>query len=57
MGCLTSSSKGRETLDLTKRQGASELKQNYEINDNTKVLGSGAFGKVYLSHMLKNKSK
>lgn len=34
--------------------GVKELKQNYLIDDNTKVLGAGSFGKVFLTH---NKKK
>ena len=34
--------------------GARELKANYQIDNNTKVLGTGAFGKVYLTY---NKAK
>jgi serine/threonine protein kinase len=30
--------------------GAKELKANYLIDNNTKILGSGAFGKVFLTH-------
>lgn len=28
----------------------SQLKQNYKITNDTKVLGAGSFGKVFLSH-------
>ena len=47
----TSSSQGkqRNTLIGAQKQGAKELKQNYNIDNNTKVLGSGAFGKVFLT--------
>ena len=37
-------------LVSTEKQGAKELKLNYQIDNNTKVLGSGAFGKVFLTH-------
>ena len=37
-------------LESHEKQGAKELKQNYVIDNNTKVLGSGAFGKVFLTH-------
>ena len=30
-----------------KQQGVVELKKNYNIDSKTKVLGAGAFGKVY----------
>lgn len=36
-------------LTSTQKQGAKELKQNYLINNSTKVLGSGAFGKVFMT--------
>lgn len=31
------------------QQGVNELKQNYVIDGKTKVLGSGAFGKVFMT--------
>ena len=31
------------------QQGVHELKQNYHINADTRVLGAGAFGKVFLA--------
>jgi len=31
------------------KQGAKELKNNYNIDNDTKVLGSGSFGKVFLT--------
>ena len=34
-------------LSSTQKQGAKELKQNYMIDHNTKVLGQGTFGKVF----------
>ena len=37
-------------LRSQEKQGAKELKLNYQIDNNTKVLGSGAFGKVFLTH-------
>jgi len=40
---------GNVTLKSTQKQGAKELKANYQIDNNTKVLGSGAFGKVFLT--------
>ena len=39
----------RDTLKSREKQGAKELKQNYEIDNKTTVLGSGAFGKVFLT--------
>ena len=41
---------GGPGLRSTQKQGAKELKQNYIIDNNTKILGSGAFGKVFLTH-------
>ena len=32
-----------------KQQGVHELKKNYHIDKNTRVLGVGAFGKVFLT--------
>ena len=40
---------GNTRLKTTQKQGAKELKLNYQIDNNTKVLGSGAFGKVFLT--------
>jgi serine/threonine protein kinase len=34
--------------------GAKELKYNYLINSDTKILGQGAFGKVFLTHNITN---
>ena len=42
--------KTKGALQSTEKQGAKELKQNYKIDSDTKVLGSGAFGKVFLTH-------
>ncbi len=44
------------TLKSSEKQGAKELKLNYQIDNNTKVLGSGAFGKVFLTHNKHNTS-
>ena len=38
------------SLKPAQKQGAKELKQNYHIDNSTKVLGSGAFGKVFLTY-------
>ena len=43
------------SLVSTEKQGAKQLKQNYLIDNNTKVLGHGAFGKVFLTHNKHNK--
>ena len=39
----------RRSLTSTQKNGAKELKQNYNIDNSTKVLGNGAFGKVFLT--------
>ena len=60
MGCFNSTSKKEiksiETTKLSisshegrKQQGVTELKQNYVINNKTKVLGVGAFGRVFMT--------
>ena len=38
------------TLKSKQKQGAKELKANYQIDNSTKVLGSGAFGKVFMTY-------
>ena len=48
MGCITSTKKKNYS-------GVAQLKMNYKIGENTEVLGSGAFGKVFLSESIKNK--
>lgn len=35
----------------TELKGITELKQNYNLNSTSKVIGAGAFGKVFLSEM------
>lgn len=37
-------------LRPVQKQGAKELKLNYQIDNNTKNLGQGTFGKVFLSY-------
>lgn len=37
----------KHLLSSQQKQGAKELKQNYMIDHNTKVLGQGTFGKVF----------
>lgn len=39
-----------QALKSTQKQGAKELKANYQIDNSTKVLGSGAFGKVFMTY-------
>ena len=52
MGNKSSKSKGKQSVALkgTQKQGAKELKQNYHISNDTKILGSGSFGKVFLTN-------
>ena len=60
MGCITSSTSGDDSKgkggmrkpkinasEGRKQQGVHELKQNYHIDSKTKVLGTGAFGRVF----------
>jgi hypothetical protein len=54
--CLASNKPSEPIKGKFVRKGLKELKNNYVIDDNTKVLGSGAFGKVFLSHNKHNKS-
>ena len=63
MGCLNSTNGGGETKpqpdtmrrakisinEGRKQQGVHELKQNYIIDNKTKVLGVGAFGRVFMT--------
>jgi len=57
MGCFQSKTddpkhiKGRPSATKAK-SGVHELKMNYKISNETKVLGAGAFGKVFLSESL-----
>lgn len=44
------------SLKSKQKQGAKELKQNYQIDNNTQVLGSGAFGKVFKTFNKHNKN-
>ena len=67
MGCLSSKdqSHGGPSQPANKaagskvsrpKTGVHALKQNYKISEHTKVLGAGAFGKVFLSHSLADKN-
>lgn len=50
MGCNTTTLK--QPVQLKQKydhSGATELKKNYKIDKNSKILGKGAYGKVYLS--------
>ena len=44
-----------EANKKSQMQGVHELKMNYVIEDKQVVLGSGAFGKVFLSRSVHNK--
>ena len=44
-----------KTGEGNKQQGVHELKQNYHIDSKTKVLGVGAFGRVFLTSNKHNK--
>ena len=64
MGCINSNSKGsnnnepiqpmkRQVIKVGqagKQQGVAELRKNYQIDSKTKVLGTGAFGRVFLTN-------
>lgn len=52
MGCISSTGKNLTNGTQPTHIGVHELKQNYKIDSNTKVLGAGSFGKVFLSHSL-----
>jgi hypothetical protein len=45
------SSKGKKSAALQSKtiSGKEQLLKNYDINQNTKMLGQGAFGRVYLT--------
>ena len=61
MGCLNATEKSTvkklepigklqiSSHEGRKQQGVTELKQNYVINNKTKVLGVGAFGRVFMT--------
>lgn len=44
------------TDPVTIKNGGSELKHNYSISSTSKILGAGAFGKVFLSYNLADPS-
>ena len=35
-------------------QGVKQLKWNYKLSTDTKIIGCGAFGKVYMTHRRKD---
>ncbi len=39
----------------SKQQGVEELKKNYNLENNVKILGTSHFGKLLLTHSLFNK--
>ena len=50
--CGNNSGYELDTQKKFKRRPLEDLKKNYAFNDRSEVLGSGSFGKVYLSHNL-----
>ena len=66
MGCLSETEKAEnpETKKMTKikpydgkeQQGVHELKKNYVINNKTKVLGAGQFGRVFMTWRVKDEN-
>lgn len=61
MGCTNSTTALKGKGEIRKRisrhhSGVHELKQNYNISLDTKVLGAGAFGKVFLSENIASPS-
>jgi hypothetical protein len=55
MGCCQLVKSKTNTPNFNK-SGVKELKQNYKISADTKVLGAGAFGKVFLSENIADPS-
>ncbi len=49
MGCCSSKKAAAVMTPKATHNGVKELKSNYHISSDTKVLGAGAFGKVFLS--------
>ena len=57
MGCLESKPSGpKTTIEPTQKMGVQQLKQNYQIDNHTYILGSGSFGKVFKSFNKHNKN-
>lgn len=57
MGCITSvqdNSAKHKNLPHKHNAGVHQLKQNYSISAETRVLGAGSFGKVFLSNSIAN---
>lgn len=55
MGCCKSKNHNVQAPKSNNNsQGVRELKMNYRISSDTKVLGAGAFGKVFLSESIAN---
>ncbi len=56
MGCSAIKKKDDVVAPKQTYSGIRELKQNYRIQGNAKVLGAGQFGKVFLSESIANPS-
>ncbi len=56
MGCCQPNKKSHVLTPKMNSSGSGvkELKMNYRISNDTKVLGAGAFGKVFLSESIAN---
>ena len=54
MGCMQLSKKNFSDFNRVEHLGVHELKQNYKIDPNTKIIGAGTYGKVFLSRSLKD---
>jgi hypothetical protein len=60
MGCMNTK---KNSSDMSSKKdhlkgvsGVKELKLNYKISPDTKVLGAGSFGKVFLSESIEDPS-
>ena len=59
MGCISTKATEknvRSPVTTTRYSGVHELKQNYRIASDTKVLGAGSYGKVFLSENIADPS-
>ena len=56
--CMVKETKSSESEGgiILAKSGTQELKNNYSISSTSKVLGAGAFGKVFLSHNIADPS-
>ena len=50
MGCVQIEKQQNHQFSKMDHIGVTELKQNYKIDTQTKILGAGQYGKVFLSH-------